>query len=258
MGPGQQSGEPLSPVQECVDARLHQRHGEDRAHGGAHGFQREGVGGVADEDDASGAHGVGGADDRAEIARIAHAVEADPDIAAFRPDGLQRQETLREHADDDLRIVAPRDGRKHLLRHFEHGTAGCNGACGHLLHRRVADCRLGEDQRSDRPAEIERVDDELQPFRHEGVLLVAEFLQRQRLDVLHQRIGQAGDFLDLPHAACLALAHAATHRENSEVESARPAAFSRMMSSPDSTVPPMPAKVSRISAWMEKNDARIE
>jgi len=35
----------------------------------------------------------------------------------------------------------------------------------------------------------------------------------------------------------------ATQRENSEVESALPADFSRMINSPDSTLPPMPAKV---------------
>ena len=64
---------------------------------------------------------------------------------------------------------------------------------------------FGEDQRPDRPAEIERVDDQLQPLGHEGVLLVAEFLQRQRLDVLDQRIGEAGDFLDLARRAVGAL-----------------------------------------------------
>ena len=59
-----------------------------------------------------------------------------------------------------------------------------------------------------------------------------------------------------PLARCSLIA--AIQRENSEVDSARPAAFSRMTSSPDSTVPPMPAKVSRISAWMAKKEARIE
>src|SRR5690606_36938354 len=104
-------------------------------------------------------------------------------------------------------------------------------------------------QGADFPAEIERVDDQLQPLGHEGVVLIAEFLQRQRLDVLHQRIGQAGDFLDpADRAASFMFAHLATHLEKSEVESARPADFSRMISSPDSTVPPMPAKVSRIRA----------
>ena len=52
--------------------------------------------------------------------------------------------------------------------------------------------------------------------------------------------------------------HSATQRENSEVDSTRPADFSRMTSSPDSTRPPMPAKVSRISVWIAKNEARIE
>ena len=61
-----------------------------------------------------------------------------------------------------------------------------------------------------------------------------------------------------PGAAGAMFAHAAIHREKSEVESARPADFSRMISSPDSTVPPMPAKLSRMSAWMAKNDARME
>ena len=182
-------------------------------------------------------------------------------------DVLQRQEPLREDADDRLRIVAPGDGGQHLLRHFEHRAAGGDRARRDLFDRRVAARRLGEDQRPDRPAEVERVDDQLQPLGHEGVLLVAEFLQRQRLDVLDQRIGEAGDFLDLARRAAGALpahgvslfgGHAAIQRENSEVDSARPADFSRMISSPDSTVPPMPAKVSRISAWMAKNEARIE
>src|SRR5690606_38514264 len=158
-----------------------------------------------------------------------------------------------------LRIVAPGDGGEHLLRYFEHGAAGSDSAGGGLLRCRVAARRLGEDQRPDRPAEVERVDDELQPLGHEGMLLVAEFLQRQRLDFLDQRVGEAGDFLDLARRSAGALpAHAATHRENSEVDSARPTDFSRMISSPDSTAPPMPAKVSRISAWMAKKEARVE
>ncbi|TWH30803.1 hypothetical protein L611_000300000980 [Aminobacter sp. J15] len=52
--------------------------------------------------------------------------------------------------------------------------------------------------------------------------------------------------------------HSATQRENNEVDSTRPADFSRMTSSPDSTRPPIPAKVSRISVWIAKNEARIE
>ena len=259
MGSGDQPGKALAPGQEGFLRGLGDRHGEDRAHRRAHRFQRERIGGFPDQDHALRADRVGGADDGSEIAGIAHAVERHPDVAPVGPDVLQRHESLREHADDRLRIVAPGDGGQHLLRHFEHRAARRDRARRHLFHRRVAARRLGEDQRHDRPAEVERVDDELQPLGHEGVLLVAEFLQRQRLDVLDQRIGEAGDFLDLARRAAGALpAHGAIQREKSEVDSARPADFSRMISSPDSTVPPMPANVSRISAWMAKNEARME
>ena len=85
--------------------------------------------------------------------------------------------------------------------------------------------------------------------RPEGVLLVAELLERQRAYVLDERVGEAGDLLHLPDAGMpFGRVHEATHRENREVESARPADCSRMMSSPDSTRPPMPAKLSRIRA----------
>src|SRR5690606_8226602 len=105
------------------------------------------------------------------------------------------------------------------------------------------------DQRAYGPAEVERVDDELEPLGHEGVLLVAELLQRKRLDVLDDRVGEAGHFLDLARRTCCTVSgHEAIQREKSEVESARPADCSRMMSSPDSTVPPMPAKLSRMRA----------
>src|SRR5690606_1132727 len=105
---------------------------------------------------------------------------------------------------------------------------------------------------------IQRIDDELQPFGKERVLLVAEFLLRQRADVLDDRVGEAGDFLHLADAPDFIAAHLATQRENKEVESARPADFSRITSSPDSIRPPMPANVSRISAWIAKNDERME
>src|SRR5690606_11772699 len=130
--------------------------------------------------------------------------------------------------------------------HFQHRSARRHGARCDLLHCRVASARLGEDQGADLPSEIEGVDDQLQALGHEGVLLVPEFLESQRLDLLHQRIGKAGDFLH-PANGTLIPRHWATHRENNEVESTRPADFSRMTSSPDSTVPPMPAKTSRIS-----------
>ncbi len=105
---------------------------------------------------------------------------------------------------------------------------------------------------------MERVDDQLQPFGEERMLLVAKFLQRQRLDVLDQRVGKAGDLLDLARGTRARGVHAASQRDNRDVDSARRADFSRMTNSPDSTVPPMPATVSRISAWIAKNEALIE
>ena len=258
MGAGDEARKILAPGKEFLRRRTGDRNGEDRTHGGPHGFHRERVGGLADQDQALRADRVDGADDGAEIAGVADAIERHPDIVAGRADIFQRQIFLGEHADHHLRIVAPRDRRQHLLADFEHQPAGRDGARGDLLDRRIADAGLGEHQRLDRPAEIERVDDQLQSFGEKGVLLVAKFLQRQRLDVLDQRVGEAGDLLDLARRAGARRVHAATQRENSDVDSARPADFSRMTSSPDSTTPPMPAKVSRISAWIAKNDALIE
>src|SRR5690606_40013121 len=101
-----------------------------------------------------------------------------------------------------------------------------------------------------------RIDDQLQALGHESALLVAEFLQRQRADILYHGVAEAGDFLDA--AGSTSLGHFATQRENSEVESFRPADFSTITNSPDSTRPPMPANVSRIRACVAKNEARIE
>ncbi|MCY1310352.1 hypothetical protein D9M70_605330 [compost metagenome] len=63
------------PADEVVHAGACHRHREDRAHGGAHGFKRKRVGGLADENDAGGTGGIGRADDRAEVAGIAHPVQ---------------------------------------------------------------------------------------------------------------------------------------------------------------------------------------
>jgi hypothetical protein len=164
---------------------------------------------------------------------------------------LQIAEALLEHADHRLRIVAPRDRRQHFLADDEDLRAARLGFRGDILDRLHAARRLGEDQRSNRPALVERVDDELQALGDEQLLLVARFLHVQRADRLHFRIGKAGDFLHAAHDC-------ATQRENSEVERARPADFSRMTSSPDSTIPPSPMKVSSINSCMAKNDARIE
>ena len=258
--PTTRPGKPLRQARKALRRGLGDRHGEDRAHRGAHRFQRERIGRLADQDDALGADGIDGADDGAEIAGIAHPVERHPDVVVRRPDVAQAASgaaaktptttcglSRRVIAASTFSLTSSTVPPAATVRAATFSTGG------------IAARRLGEDQRADRPAEVERVDDQLQALGHEGVLLVAELLQRQRLDVLDQRIGEAGDFLDLARRAAGAMfAHAAIQREKSEVESARPADFSRMTSSPDSTVPPMPAKVSRISAWMAKKEARIE
>ena len=248
----------LLPGEKIGRTGLDQRHGEDRAHGGTHGFHREGIGALANEDDTARAGRIGRADDRAEIARVAHAVERHIGLAVCGPEVAQVRPALRKDADDHLRIVAPRDRGEHLLADLQHQTAA-----GHRLRRALHDLRLvldvlGIDQRSDLEAELQRVDDELQAFGHEAFRLVAVLLVGERLDVLDDRVRKARDFLHLTDAAApvMFLAHALIHRLKREVESARPACLpsvplSRMTSSPDSTVPPAPRIVSRISSWME-------
>jgi hypothetical protein len=56
-----------------------ERNMEERPHGRAHRLDRERVGAIADQHHAGRADRIGGADDGAEIARIAHPVERDPD-----------------------------------------------------------------------------------------------------------------------------------------------------------------------------------
>ena len=232
------------------------RHREDRTHGRAHRLEGEGIGRVANEDDTACADRVDRPDHRAQITRITDPVERHPDIAAAWLDAIERHDALLEHADDGLRIVATRDRRQDLVVDLEHEPAFGHRARRHLLHGRAAEPGLRDDQRADRPALVERIDHQLQAFRQKGPALVSVLLDRQRPDLLDQRVGEAGDFLDLPDGT--PVVHRATHLENSDVESARPADCSRMTSSPDSTVPPMPAKASRIRAWMAKKDARIE
>ncbi|MCY1234218.1 hypothetical protein D9M72_467920 [compost metagenome] len=125
---------------------------------------------------------------------------------------------------------------------------------------RLALGRLGIDQRLDLPAEIERVDHQLQAFGHEGPRLVAMLLLCQRADILDDRVGEARDLLYLTHTTGAVFAsvvrHCGTQRLKREVESALPGSRpssppSRMMSSPDSTRPPRPRIVSRISSWIE-------
>src|SRR5690606_24196636 len=105
---------------------------------------------------------------------------------------------------------------------------------------------------------FQRIKHEFQALGQERILPLAEFLQRQRLDVLHQRIGKAGDFFHPSGRSVAILCHWATHREKSDVERALSADCSRMTSSPDSTHPPIPAKLSRTSVWIAKKEARIE
>ena len=112
------------PGEEGLRRRTRDGHGKDRAHRGAHGFQGERIGRLADEDDARGARRIGRADDGAEIAGIAHAVERHPGVAGSQADVGQLRQRLLEDADDHLRIVAAGDRGEHLFADFEHQPAG--------------------------------------------------------------------------------------------------------------------------------------
>ena len=56
------------------------------------------------------------------------------------------------HADDHRGIVAPRDGRKHLLAHLQNEATKGYRACGRLLHQFVAAPYLAVDEGADGPA----------------------------------------------------------------------------------------------------------
>jgi hypothetical protein len=164
---------------------------------------------------------------------------------------------LLEDADHHLRIVAPGDRRDHLLADLEDEPALRHRLGRHLFDLRLSLGRLGIDECLDLPTEIERIDHQFQPFRHEGMRLVAMLLLGKRTDILDDRIGEAGDLLHLANARRAVIAslfvHFGTQRLKSEVESALPGLApsrppSRMMSSPDSTRPPRPRIVSRISS----------
>ena len=96
----------------------------------------------------------------------------------------KRRQALLEDADDHLRIVAPGDRASTFSLTSSTVPPAATVRAATFSTAALPRAGLGEDQRADRPAEFERVDDELQPFGDEGVLLVAELLQRQRLDVL--------------------------------------------------------------------------
>ncbi len=72
------------PADEVLRIRPRDRYGENGTHGCPHGLERKGIGGFADQDDPGSAGRVGGADDGAEIARVAHAVERHIGLALLR------------------------------------------------------------------------------------------------------------------------------------------------------------------------------
>ncbi len=80
-----------SPGSSCSVLAAGQRHGEDRAHAGAHGLRSVWVRAAGAERDAAGPEGVGGADDRADVAGVAHAVQVD----AQRPRGRRSSAARR-------------------------------------------------------------------------------------------------------------------------------------------------------------------
>ncbi len=189
----------FAPVQKLGFRCLIERHREHRAHGGAHSFQRIGVGGVADQDDALGTNRIGGADNCTQVSRIAHAIKRDINIVAFRLEVCKLLILLFENANHHLRIIAAGDCRHDLFSHFEHQSALGEGACCNLLDHLVALARLGKHERLDAPVLLKSIDDELKPFCQKNALLIAIFFQCKRTQIFDNRIGKACDFLHLPH-----------------------------------------------------------
>ena len=130
--------QPFASCRELGAARLGKRHGEDRAHSRPHGFHRERVDRLPDQDHAGRADGVGGAHDRAEVAGIAHRFERHPHLAGARPDRAGRREPLLEDAEDGLRVVAPADLGEHRLADRDHAAALRMGRRGEPRHQRLA------------------------------------------------------------------------------------------------------------------------
>ena len=152
------------------------------------------------------------------------------------------------------------NGGEHLLADFEHQAAGGDGARRRLLDQRLALAGLGIDQRLDLPAGFKRIEHQFQPLGHEGAARFPILFLGERLDILDDRIGERGDLLHLPRTARAIMVFGITHhfvqRLKRDVESARAAwsamvGCSRMISSPDSTRPPMPRIVSIINSCME-------
>jgi len=188
---------PARPVGEEVFARaLDDRQCKDRPHGGAHRLDRERVDAVADQDDATDAGGVGGADDGAEIARIAHLFQGHPGVVAIGVDIGQTRHALGEDRDDHLRIVLARDLFEDFAGDLKDLAAGvqrlANGAVEQGM--RVAVLAIGEDARGN--TLIERIDDDLQAFGQEKPGLLAFLAHMQGADVLDRLVGQRGDFPD--------------------------------------------------------------
>ena len=96
------------PGEERFPLGLHHRHGEQRPHAGAHRLYREGVDALADQDQAAGADRIAGAQDGAEVARIAQPLGDQPDAGSGAVEVVQHRRELVEHADHRLRVVLAR------------------------------------------------------------------------------------------------------------------------------------------------------
>ena len=187
------------------------RHVENRAHRRPNCFDRERIDRLADKDSAARTDGIDGPDDRPEIARIADALERNPYRARARLDRGEGRERLLEHADHGLRVLAARDLLEHGFAHRDHLPAAGMGRRGEPRHERGVGnlCRIEE--LADRPPRFNGVGDQLQAFGDEQSARLPVLAEGKAADLLHQRIGEAGDVQHFPRdRRALVSSHPAT------------------------------------------------
>ena len=115
----------------------------------------------------------------------------------------------------------------------------------------------GMDEGADRPAGIDRIGDELQPFGNEQAARLAVLGKRQSADILDGRIGKAGDVPDRPRRR---RSLSGIGRPSAEQRGGKGAAaaffaehqFARF------EMPALDARHSAASSWIERKEARIE
>ena len=170
-------GPPRSQGDELLPARRRDLLREQGAHRGAHRLDREGIGAIVDQDQPARADRVAGAQDRAEIARIAQRLRDDPERRRVAVDPGQRGVERAEDADHRLRIVLAADLVEDVLAGLDRLAARRLGRLDQRLQQRMG--AVAEEQPLGQPAALARLGEDPQPLGQEQplgapVLLVAK------------------------------------------------------------------------------------